>query len=245
MKFSILAAAGTVSRWSVPATLLMSLASATFAMPAPEVLLSSQASSDFPLAADADSSTWRDAPRVIADHDPFGKSLHDARTEIRSRWTRNNLYFLFVAHYRELYLQSKASLDGETLGLWNHDVAEVFIGYDFVNIGAYKEFEVSPRGEFIDLDVDLKRSGNEFDWHWDSGFHVRARVDPAARVWVCEMQIPWTAISIRPPAAGAEFRLNLYRIEGAPPRRKFIVWQVTHSSSFHTPDAFGRLRLIE
>jgi hypothetical protein len=58
------------------------------------------------------------------------------------------------------------------------------------------------------------------------------------------MRIPWTAIDPRPPAAGNELRLNLYRVEGAPPARKFIAWRPVNSDSFHTPEAFGTLRLV-
>ena len=45
--------------------------------------------------------------------------------------------------------------DIETNELWNWDVAEVFIGSDFKNIRRYKEFEVSPQAEWVDLDVNL------------------------------------------------------------------------------------------
>jgi hypothetical protein len=40
-------------------------------------------------------------------------------------------------------------------------------------------------------------------------------------------------------------RINLYRIEGPPPNRKFIAWQPTGSASYHVPEAFGRLRLAK
>ena len=45
--------------------------------------------------------------------------------------------------------------DIETNELWNWDVAEVFIGSDFKNIRRYKEFEVSPQAEWVDLDINL------------------------------------------------------------------------------------------
>jgi hypothetical protein len=58
------------------------------------------------------------------------------------------------------------------------------------------------------------------------------------------MQIPWKAIDPRTIAAGNELRLNLYRIEGGPVKRKFIAWQPVQSESYHTPEKFGRLRLV-
>ena len=45
--------------------------------------------------------------------------------------------------------------DIETNELWNWDVAEVFIGSDFKNIRRYREFEVSPQAEWVDLDLNL------------------------------------------------------------------------------------------
>ena len=62
--------------------------------------------------------------------------------------------------------------------LWNWDVAEAFIGSDFADIKHYKEFEVSPQGEWIDLDVDLHHPHHEEGWRWNSGFEAAARIDP-------------------------------------------------------------------
>src|SRR5690348_18065495 len=36
-----------------------------------------------------------------------GHSLPEYRTEIRSRWTNDNIYFLFVCPYKQLYLKPK------------------------------------------------------------------------------------------------------------------------------------------
>ncbi len=56
-------------------------------------------------------------------------------------------------------------------------MVEAFIGHDLANIDLYKEFEVSPQGEWVDLDVDRKRQGKEVDWLWNSGFHFKTRID--------------------------------------------------------------------
>jgi hypothetical protein len=55
-------------------------------------------------------------------------------------------------HYEELYLHPNPSATTETNKLWEWDVAEVFIGSDFKNIRQYKELQVSPQGEWVDLD---------------------------------------------------------------------------------------------
>lgn len=207
------------------------------------VLLTHRAKSDFALSADPHAKEWRNVTGVIAASSPFGKPLPEARTEVRSRWTNKNLYLLFVSHYEKLYLKTDPVFDRDTQNLWDYDVVEAFIGHELQNIQVYKEFEVSPRGEFVDLDIDLNRKGQQGDIKWDSGWRVKARVDSTQETWYAEMQIPWTAILTHPPHIGDELRLNLYRIEGGPEPRKYIVWQVTNSPSFHTPESFGRLRL--
>src|SRR5205823_10532731 len=78
-----------------------------------------------------------------------------ARTEVRTRWTAQNLYFLFVCPYAQLNPRPNPKTSTETYGLWNWDVAEVFIGADFKDVKRYKEFEISPQGEWTDLDIDL------------------------------------------------------------------------------------------
>ena len=209
------------------------------------VMLSHRAKADFAPSANPDAAVWKGAKGVIAAADRFGRPLPEARTEIRSLWTPQNLYFLFVSNYETLYPRPNPTPEKEAWGLWEYDVVEVFIGHDLSNIHLYKEFEISPDGEFIDLDVDNQRQGQKVDWMWNSGMAYKTRIDRDRKVWICEMQIPWKAIDTRTPAAGNELRLNLYRIEGGPKDRKYIAWQPVHNPSYHTPEKFGRLRLVD
>ena len=197
-----------------------------------------------PLVADPASAVWRKAPLVTAAQDRFGKPLPEARTEIRSLWTKDNLYFLFTARYESMYLRPEPQLDKETHGLWDFDVVEVFIGHDLERPHLYREFEVSPRGEWVDLDVD-KTKKDIADWKWDSHFRFHTKIDEASKTWHCLMEIPWKSIAPATPAPKQEFRLNLYRIEGGPQDRKYITWRAVDSPSFHTPAKFGRLRLVK
>lgn len=222
--------------------LMAAIAAQLISAAEPGVMTTHRASSDFDLSADPDSSHWK-VSGVIADKDALGKLLPEARTEIRSRWTSKNLYFLFIGKYESLYSRPNPDPQKEAWGLWEYDVAEVFVGNDLKNIHLYKEFEVSPDGEFIDLDVDKLRKGKEVDWLWNSGFRYKTKIDQEKKIWICEMQIPWSSIDPRDPKAGNELRLNLYRIEGAPPNRKYIAWQTVGNPSFHTPEKFGRLIL--
>lgn len=198
---------------------------------------------DFELTADPDAPQWKGIPGVFAERDQFGNLVPNHRTEIRSRWTRQNLYLLYICPYEQLYLKPNPSTATETNKLWEYDVAEAFIGSDFQNIRRYKEFEVSPQGEWVDLDIDRDHPKPEGGWLWNSGFKVKARIDEKAKIWYAEMQIPFASIDSRPPREGNELRINLYRAQGPPPNRKFICWQPTHNRSFHTPEAFGCLVL--
>jgi len=44
-----------------------------------------------------------------------------------------------------------------------------FIGSDYQNIRQYKELEVSPQAEWVDLNIDLDKKGNPDAIKWDSG----------------------------------------------------------------------------
>ena len=195
------------------------------------------------LSADPHSAFWRGVPPTIADSDAMGRPAPGYRTEIRSRWTDKNVYFLFVCPYAEMHLKPNPVSNAETNELWNWDVAEVFIGSDFKNIKRYKEFEISPQGEWVDLDIDRDRPRPEDGWLWNSGFRVKARIDAKKKIWYAEMQIPVQAVDSRPPQSGNEFRINFYRSQGPSPQE--IAWQPTHSRTFHVPSAFGTMRLVQ
>ncbi len=215
------------------------------ANPQTRVLESKQAGKDVAPDTNPNSSFWVSAPRIIADRDPFGKPVAGHRTEVRSRWTRDNLYLLFIGEYEQLHLKPDPKTDQETNELWKWDVAEAFIGSDFEHIRRYKEFEVSPQGEWVDLDIDLDSPHREHAWMWNSGFQVAARIDRASRTWYAGMRIPYASIDTRPAAAGNLLRANFYRSQGPPEQQKHIAWQPTQHASFHIPESFGAIKLIE
>lgn len=192
---------------------------------------------------DPDSAFWSLAPRLVFEGNFDGQPIPGHRSQVLLQWTPNSLYLLFVCPYQQLHLKPNPNLTAETYELWNWDVAEVFIGDDFANIRRYKEFEVSPQGEWVDLDVNLDNPPHETGWVWQSGCEVAGRIDAARNIWYGFIRIPWPAIDRRPPVAGNELRVNFYRCQGADPDRKYIAWQPVHQPSFHTPEAFGTLKL--
>jgi hypothetical protein len=206
-------------------------------------MTSVHAASDVALDTKPDSGFWQGARPVMADKNNFGKLVPGFATEVRSRWTDGNLYFLFTCPYQELYLKPNPVTATETNELWNWDVAEVFIGADFKNIKRYREFEVSPQSEWVDLDIDRDSKHPEDGWTWNSGFKVATRIDKANKIWYAALRIPWKSIDARAPQNGAEFRMNLYLSEGPPKNHKAITWQPTLDNSFHVPERFGLLKL--
>jgi hypothetical protein len=212
------------------------------------ILPSRAAKADVELTANPETPFWKDAPVTVALNDRWAKELPGYRTEIRSRWTKNNLYFLFVCHYEELFLHPNPSTNAETNKLWEWDVAEVFIGSDFKNIRQYKELQVSPQGEWVDLDIDRDHPKPEAS-AWNSGYQVKARIDRDQKIWYGEMKIPISAIDSRPAKAGNELRMNFYRIQGPPKAggplntRTLLSWQPTYFPNNHVPESFGKLRM--
>jgi hypothetical protein len=203
------------------------------------------AAHDVSLETYPESAFWRGAVPVYAEVDTHGKLVPNHRTEVRSRWTKDNLYLLFVCPYEELHLKPSPNTLAETNELWNWDVAELFIGSDFQNIRRYKEFEVSPQGEWVDLDIDLASPHHEDGWTWNSGFKVGARIDPKAKTWYGVMRIPFAAIDKRAPAVGNVFRANLFRGQGPPERQRSIAWKAPMRDTFHTPERFGQMELVK
>lgn len=211
----------------------------------PGVLQSRRARADFALTADPDAPQWKGVAGVRADRNFLNESISGPPTEFRSRWTEKTLYLLFICPYDELNLKADPNPSAETPQLWNWDVGEVFIGTDFEHIGHYKELQVSPQGEWVDLDINRDDSKAAEGMAWNSGYKVKARIDREHHIWYGEMAIPMAAIGVTAAKTGTEMRVGLYRIAGSGPNKKYYAWQPTGQKNFHVPKAFGRLRLVE
>ena len=209
----------------------------------PGVITSVRAARDFAPSADPEAQPWKGAPGIWIENDNFGKPVAGHRSEVRSRWTDKHIYFLFICPYKELHLKPDPQTTSDTNRLWEWDVAEVFVGSDFDNIHRYKEFELSPQGEWIDLDIDSRNLNADENLKWNSGLEVKARIDAARKIWYGEMKIPLASIDSRPPRPGNKMRINFYRAQGKPPARIHLTWQPTNARSFHVPEAFGTLVL--
>ena len=172
----------------------------------PGIITSIELARDVALTASLEAPHWAEMPAVALDRDYLGVTVAGRPTEVRSRWTRTHLYLLYTCPYDTLYLKPAPDVSAETPRLWNWDVAEAFIGWDAANIARYKEFQVSPQGEWVDLDIDRGDASAQQGMAWNSGFEVKARVDEPTRVWYGEMKIPFAPPStLARPSGGARF----------------------------------------
>ena len=182
---------------------------------------------------------WQRASTVSFCSDWQGKNPDLRReTKVRVLWSDQTLYLRFECQYRELFLFEDSDANGRRDHLWDRDVAEAFLQPHPSRERYYREFEVSPNGMWIDLDIfpaglaDLK-----------SGLQHSVFLNQESHTWAAELAIPFTALTSHFDPT-AVWRANFYRIEGAKEPRAYLAWQPTHTPepNFHVPSAFGTLR---
>jgi Carbohydrate family 9 binding domain-like len=168
----------------------------------------------------------------------------NTRSTARAFWTDTDLYFLFECPYTDLNLFLPPNHTTARVGLWDRDVVEMFLGDDWNNIRHYREFEIAPTGDWIDLAIDLDHESNDHSWR--SGWKTAARIDDQKKVWYAAARIPLASVSTQKVRPGTRWRMNLYRIDGlgADPQRHFLCWQPTcvqNRDPNHVPEHFGTL----
>jgi alpha-galactosidase len=182
--------------------------------------------------------SWERALPLRFNADWQGKNPDSGReTEVRLLWTQKTLFLRFRARYRSITVFADAKDSGRRDQLWDRDVAEVFLQPDRTNPRRYKEFEVSPNGFWIDLDI---APGEKHDLK--SGLKRRVILDKAQKTWTAELAIPMKCLVTNFNPA-APWRVNFYRVEGAKEPRFYSAWRPTGTQvpNFHVPEAFGEL----
>ena len=168
----------------------------------------------------------------------------DLRTEIRAFWTDYDLFVLFICPYRTLNLFLPPDNSKARRGLWDRDVVEMFFGDDWDNIRHYREFEIAPTGDWVDLAIDLDH--DTYGAEWNSGFQHMGRIDEAKKIWYAAARVPLKSVSDQRVKNGTMWRANLYRIDGLgeDPQRHFMCWQqtcVVNRDPNHVPENFGTI----
>jgi alpha-galactosidase len=190
--------------------------------------------SGFPNAQD-----WGLASALSFCADWQGKHADPERTTgVRILWSPETLFLRFDCCYREIWVFDDSDPNGRRDGLWDRDVAEALLQPDQFGSRNYKEFEVSPNGLWVDLQIsdeprrDLK-----------SGLLCMASIEARARRWSAELAIPMRSLTPNFDP-GKSWRANFFRAEGKDPSRAYLAWQATHTPQpqFHVPAAFGTLK---
>ena len=182
---------------------------------------------------------WESASSVSFSSDWRGKDSNpDLQTTVRALWSQRNLCLRFECQYRDLFVFNDADPDRRRDKLWERDVAEAFLQPDPSRERYYREFEVSPNGMWIDLDVF---PGGIANLH--SGMKSSVALNEKAHTWSAELAIPMKALTehFHPRS---DWRVNFYRVEGRQEPRSYLAWQPTRTPepNFHVPSAFGRMK---
>jgi Carbohydrate-binding family 9 len=183
--------------------------------------------------------SWRKAKPVRLEADWQGKNADPHRqTEVCLLWTPEFLYLRFVARYRLITVFDDADPGGRRDKLWDRDVAEVFLQPDPAQLRRYKEFEVSPNGFWIDLEI-----AHGALQHIKSGLRRRVSIDEATKTWAAELAIPMKSL-VQHFDPASVWRVNFFRVEGPTEPRFYSAWQPTNTPqpNFHVPERFGFLR---
>jgi alpha-galactosidase len=194
---------------------------------------------DLSLDAGKPADEWKLATPIVFDSDWQGRNPDPGReTQVRLLWNSRSLYLRFECRYREIHVFDDAEKSGHRDHLWDRDVAEAFLQPDPSRPTFYREFEVSPNGMWIDLDIfpaglaDLK-----------SGMQRSVILDEKRKTWIAELSIPLKALTPHFDPKQA-WRANFYRVEGSTEPRNYLAWNPTNTPepNFHVPARFGVLK---
>src|ERR1051326_8421393 len=162
---------------------------------------------------------WGKAEPISFRTDWQGKNADSSReTKGRVLWTPQTLYLRFECKHRELFVFGASDKDGRRDHLWDRDVAEAFLQPDPARERYYKEFEVSPNGMWIDLDISPDGLAN-----LKSGME-RSVAILDEKNWAAELAIPMAALTEKFDEAHT-WRANFYRVEGRQEPRAYLAWQ--------------------
>ena len=187
------------------------------------------------------SAAWDSAEPIVFNTDWQGKNPDPEReTQVRLLWTPETLFLHYRSRFRDLTVFPDADPSGRRDHLWDRDVVEVFLQPDPTYPGRYFEFEASPNGYWIDLDIE---HGDRSDPQ--TGMKCRTNVDEKSKVWTAELAIPLRSLALH-FGSSSLWRANFFRVEGASEPRFYSSWRPTKTPqpNFHVPTAFGKLRFL-
>jgi alpha-galactosidase len=185
---------------------------------------------------------WAIAPSYYFDADWQGRNADPQRaTTVQLLWTPETLFVRFTARYRNITVFTDSEPNGRRYEMWDRDVAEVFLQPDSSDARRYKEFEVSPNGFWLDLDICSGKNEN-----LRSGMVRRVTINEKNKDWLADLALPMKSLTPHFDP-NISWRVNFFRVEGPAEPRFYSSWRATNSPrpNFHVPEAFGTLRFEE
>jgi Domain of unknown function (DUF1083). len=182
---------------------------------------------------------WKSPRPIRFASDWQGENEDLAReTQVRALWNPESLFLQFVCRYRTLTTFEESDANGRRDQLWDRDVAEVFLQTDPGRPRRYLEFEISPNGMWIDLDISPEGKSNP-----RSGMKSHVVLTESEKLWTATMALPMSALE-KHFDPDSQWRVNFFRVEGAAEPRFYSCWRPTYTPqpNFHVPEAFGLLR---
>jgi Carbohydrate family 9 binding domain-like len=214
-------------------------------------MLSVRPAGDFEVTGAGDHPAWRQADWVtLRRREPNG---HPYDTRFKTVYSNTGLYFLIDGTDRTL----TATMNEDFMDLWNEDVFEVFLWTD-ERYPAYLEYEISPLNH--ELPIMVPNFGGQFlgwrPWHYERERLTRkatsitggAKTSNAAiQGWRAEFFIPYALLKPLqnvPPAPGARWRANFYRMDHDEGKRTQWEWSPV-GETFHEFEKFGTLEFSD
>lgn len=196
-----------------------------------------------PVKADWGTEFWRGAQWQAISTQWNGEAVGPPwETSFATRWTKDFLHFGFDCRFQKLTMSDRPQVQTRTHDLWDkEDVVEIFISPDLRRPNCYKEFELSPSAQWIEIDVDRDRDLKDF--HWVAGMESRSAVDIGQRHWQAEFRVPLESLGMKEMTTGTRVALNAYRVELK--SHLYLAWNptMTPKPDFHVPRRFGQMVL--
>lgn len=198
-----------------------------------------------------DEAAWRAANAAGDFHFNWWTSGEKERTTARLLWDDDTLYVSWVCQDRHI----SARVTERHGPVSRDDCVEIFLSPNPSKVRNYYTFEINAIGTMLNR--------CRTDWWtgpptWEpegvryrTSFHGLLRKDeaPSDESWTVELAIPFRNFARdaahTPPRDGDEWRLNLMRTGGITNAQQ-STWSPIPppSRSFHTPEAFGRVRFV-
>jgi Carbohydrate family 9 binding domain-like len=217
----------------------------TLQLSRPEIRV--RATEDFPVTGRGDQAAWNAVEWIPMNARNDVKDAYASRFKVL--YSSTGLYVLMDAADKVL----TATFQQDFENLWTEDVFEVFLWTDERD-PVYFEYEISPLG--FELPILIPNMEGTFlgwrPWHYDGDRKIRKAAvtfggpqQSGAKIdgWRAEIFIPYALLKpLRnvPPAKGARWRANFYRVDHD--NGKSVQWDWSRvGSNFHEFRGFGTL----